>query len=81
MTAFLSSTDLHLLVFDDGSLKENPTEARDEVESLMRLMAEPHHPIYATDKHPLRHVFQSVWLRIRRVSFNPLNSDPIGRAR
>ena len=57
------------LVFDDGELNEHPENARKEIEALTELMKSPDPIIYSAEQYPLRHVFQSVWQRIKKVIF------------
>ena len=57
------------LVFDDGELNEHPENARKEVQVLTKLMKSPNPMIYSAEQYPLRHVFQSVWQRIKKVIF------------
>ena len=57
------------LVFDDGELNEHPENARKEVQVLTKLMKSSNPIIYSAEQYPLRHVFQSVWQRIKKVIF------------
>ena len=66
------------LVFDDGELNEDPENARKEIEALAELMKSPNPIMYSAEQYPLRHVFQSVWQRIKKViSRYILLSQPI----
>ena len=58
--------EIFVSVFDDGDLKENPEKAREEVKALLAIMTSSTPIQYASSKHPLKYVFQSVWARITR---------------
>lgn len=60
------------LVFDDGELNEHPENARKEVQMLTKLMKSSNPIMYSAEQYPLRHVFQSVWQRIKKVIFRYL---------
>ena len=55
------------LVFDDGDLNEHPENARKEVQVLTKLMKTSNPIMYSAEQYPLRHIFQSVWQRIKEV--------------
>ena len=40
-----------------------------EIEALTELMESPNPIMYSAEQYPLRHVFQSVWQRIKKVSW------------
>lgn len=53
--------------FDDGILKEDPEEARKEVEATIALMADTTQFV-SKEEHPIRYMFYSIWERFRLVS-------------
>ena len=57
------------LVFDDGELNEHLEKARNEIEALTEIMKSPDPITYSAEQYPLRHVFQSVWQRIKKSPF------------
>lgn len=54
-------------VFDEGSLREDPAAARDELEAHLAIHEDDHPDIPAED-HPVRHMYQTLWRKIQAVS-------------
>lgn len=54
-------------VFDDGILKEDPEEAKKEIEATTSLLTDAPQ-IVSKAEHPIRYIFYSVWERIKVVS-------------
>jgi hypothetical protein len=56
-----------VLEFDEGHLSNNPVEAAKEIIYTLAILDDTH-PYISEEENPLRHVFQSTWYRIRKVS-------------
>ncbi|KAI0887012.1 Presilphiperfolan-8-beta-ol synthase [Annulohypoxylon maeteangense] len=53
--------------FDEGHLKDDPAAAQDEVNQTMAIMEEGA-ALISPEENPIRHVFQTCWLRVKENS-------------
>jgi hypothetical protein len=54
-------------LFDEGSLREDPAAARDEVKAHLEIHND-HYPTISLTDHPVRYMYQMLWRKIRDVS-------------
>ncbi|KAJ8121679.1 hypothetical protein ONZ43_g1933 [Nemania bipapillata] len=51
--------------FDEGHLREDPVAAQEEVDATMAIMTDDA-PLIKQEENPIRYVFQTCWLRLKR---------------
>jgi hypothetical protein len=54
-------------LFDEGSLREDPAAARDEVKAHLEIHND-HHLTISPEDHPVRYMYQMLWRKIRDIS-------------
>ncbi|KAF2174431.1 hypothetical protein K469DRAFT_211849 [Zopfia rhizophila CBS 207.26] len=54
-------------LFDEGTLREDPTAARNELEAHLAIHNDVH-PEISAEEHPVRHMYQALWKKIQAVS-------------
>ena len=56
------------LAIDSGELTEYPEKAKAELKVMAEIMKSSNPSNFSAEEHPLRYAFQSIWLRIAKVS-------------